>query len=235
MLDHLNTKAIFALRGGHGCARIIDHLDFTTFLNHPKWIVGFSDMTTLHAQLHNLGIISLHGEMPKHFPDPAYATSINSLKVALFEGKVTIVAVPTTHNRFGEAKAPVVGCNLTIICSNIGTKLDLNTKGKILVLEDVGEQLYAIDRMMVQLKRSGKLKHLAGLVIGGMEALQDNPNMPFGKNIQEIILEHVADYTYPVAFNMPISHTAPNLPFYHGAEGQLIVTKDCVKLFFDAR
>ena len=232
MLDNPNIKAIFALRGGHGCARIVDDLDFTNFLQHPKWIVGFSDITTLHSQLHHLGVTSIHGEMPKHFPEPAYEPSINSLKVALFEGRATLVAEPTSYNRLGEAKAPVVGGNLTILCSNIGTKVDLNTKGKILVLEDIGEKLYTIDRMMVQLKRSGKLQHLAGLVIGGMEALQDKPDMPFGKTIEELILEHVAEYTYPVAFNMPISHTAPNLAFYHGAEGSLMVTKDFAKLFF---
>lgn len=233
MLDDPNIKAIFALRGGHGCARIVDDLDFTNFLQHPKWVIGFSDITTLHLQLHHIGAVSIHGVMPEHFPDPSYKSSIASLKTALFEGKATILAEPTSNNRLGEAKAPVVGGNLIIICSNIGTQLDVDTKGKILVLEEVGEKFYTIDRLMVQLKRSGKLQHLAGLVIGGITDLQDKPEMPFGKTIEELILHHVAEYTYPVAFHMPISHEPPNMAFFHGAEGNLVVTKEQTILSFD--
>ena len=142
-------------------------------------------------------------------------------------------AKPSNNNRLGEAQAPVIGGNMIIICSNIGTQLDVDTNGKILVLEEVGEKFYTIDRLMVQLKRSGKLEHLAGLVIGGITDLQDKPEMPFGKTIEELILHHVAAYTYPVAFHMPISHEAPNMAFFHGAEGKLVVTQEHATLFFD--
>lgn len=182
MLDNPNIKAIFAMRGGHGCAQIVDDLDFTNFLQHPKWVIGFSDVTTLHLQLHQLGVISVHGVMPKQFPDSAYKTSIASLRETLFKGKAIISAKATSSNRLGAAQAPVIGGNIIIICSNLGTKLDVDTKGKILVLEEVGEKFYTIDRLMVPLKRSGKLQHLAGLVIGGITDLQDNPEMPFGQN-----------------------------------------------------
>lgn len=232
MLDNPNIRAIFAFRGGHGSARIIDSLEFTNFFKHPKWLIGFSDITTLHLKMHQLGVVSIHGEMPKHFPDPAYASSIHSLKVALFEGAAQITSKPQVYNRSGQTIAPVVGGNLATICSNIGTPTDLDTRGKILVLEDTGEQLYAIDRMIVQLKRAGKLQHLAGLIVGGMVAMKDSADMPFGKTIEELIMEHVGAYKYPVAFGMPISHAAPNLTFLHGAIGELIVTEKSVRLSF---
>lgn len=232
MLDNPNIRAIFALRGGHGTARIVDSLDFTYFLQHPKWLIGFSDITTLHLKVHQIGVASIHGEMPKHFPDPAYETSIHSLKIALLEGTTQLTGIPQIHNRLGQTIAPVVGGNLAIICSNIGTPTDLDTQGKILVLEEIGEQLYTIDRMMVQLKRAGKLQDLAGLVIGGMVAVKDATDMPFGKNIAELVLEHVGSYKYPIAFGMPISHAAPNMAFIHGASGKLIVTKEAVSLSF---
>jgi muramoyltetrapeptide carboxypeptidase len=232
MLDNPKIRAIFALRGGHGSARMIDSLEFSNFFKHPKWLIGFSDITTIHLKLHQLGIVSIHGEMPKHFPDAAYATSIHSLKVALFEGTAQLTCKAQVYNRSGQTLAPVVGGNLATICSNIGTPTDLDTRGKILVLEDVGEQVYAVDRMMLQLKRAGKLQDVAALIIGGMVAMKDSVDIPFGKTIEELIIEHVGAYNYPVAFGMPISHTAPNLAFLHGAIGELIVTEKSVRLSF---
>lgn len=232
MLDDPTIKAIFAYRGGHGTTRIIDALEFTKFLQHPKWLIGFSDVTAMHLKLHQLGVVSIHGEMPRHFPDSLYQSSIHSLQLALFKGATKLTAKPNTYNRVGDASAPVVGGNLVMICSNIGTNIDLDTKGKILVLEDVGEQLYAIDRMLVHLKRTGKLEHLAGLVIGSMVAMKDKTNVSFGKSVQAIIKEHVAEYKFPVAFNFPIGHKAPNIAFLHGAIGRLSVTEESVTLSF---
>ncbi|MHB9147016.1 MAG: S66 peptidase family protein [Candidatus Amoebophilus sp.] len=232
MLDDPTIKAIFAYRGGHGTTRIIDKLEFTKFLQYPKWLIGFSDLTTMHLKLHQLGVVSIHGEMPRHFPDSLYQSSINSLKLALFKGTTKLTAKPNIHNRVGNVSAPVVGGNLMMICVNIGTEIDLDTKGKILVLEDVGEQLYAIDRMLVQLKRTGKLAHLAGLIVGSMVGMQDKKHMAFGKSVQAIIKEHVAKYQFPVAFNFPIGHKAPNIAFIHGAIGTLSVTEESVALSF---
>jgi muramoyltetrapeptide carboxypeptidase len=233
MLDNPKIRAIFALRGGYGSARIVDSLTFDKFLKHPKWIIGFSDITTLHLRLHQLKTASIHGEMPKHFSDPAYATSIQSLKDVLFEGTAQITSHQTTMHRLGQATALVVGGNIATICSNIGTPTDLDTRGKILVLEEVGEQLYAVDRMIGQLKRAGKLQYLAGLVIGDMVAMKDPMDMPFGKTLEELVMEQVAAYEYPVAFGMPIGHAAPNLAFLHGAAGKLVVTEDLAQLSFD--
>ena len=143
------------MRGGNGCAHIVDDLDFTNFLQHSKWVIGFSDVTTLHLQLHQLGVVSVHSVMPQQFPDPAYKTSIASLRETLFKGKAIISAKAISNNRLGAAQAPVIGGNIIIICSNLGTPLDVDTKGKILVLEKVGEKFYTIDRLIVQLKRSG--------------------------------------------------------------------------------
>jgi muramoyltetrapeptide carboxypeptidase len=232
MLDDPNIKAIFAYRGGHGTTRIIDTLDFTQFLQHPKWLVGFSDITAMHLKLHQLGVVSIHGEMPRHFPDSLYQSSINSLKLALFKGVTKLTAKPNVNNRAGDASAPVVGGNLAVICANIGTEIDLDTRGKILVLEDIGEQLYAIDRMLVQLKRTGKLAHLSGLVVGSMVAMKDRLKDSFGKSVQTIIKEHVAEYEFPVAFNFPIGHKAPNIAFLHGAIARLSVTEESVTLSF---
>ena len=232
MLDNPTIKAIIAYRGGYGSARIIDSLNFDKFLQHPKWVVGFSDITTMHLKIHQLGVVSVHGEMPKHFPDSSYERSINSLRSVLFEGISQLSAKPSMYNRLGEVVAPVVGGNLVLICSNIGTDTELDTKGKILVVEEIGEQLYALDRMMNQLKRAGKLQDLAGLIIGDMVDMKDITNMPFGKTAQAIIQEHVAEYGYPVAFNFPIGHQAPNIAFLHGAVGKLLVTEQSVSLLF---
>ena len=231
-LDDPTVKAVFALRGGYGTTRMVDQLDFTQFLKSPKWVIGFSDITTLLIQLHQLGTVSVHGEMPTNFLKPQYASSLASLKTLLFEGTARLTAHPSTLNSLGTVTAPVVGGNLTLLCNNLGTPSALDTNNKILVIEEVGEQLYALDRTMVQLKRTGKLRHLAGLVVGSMVDMKDDPNNPFGKSAEAIIKAHVAAYDYPVAFNFPIGHEAPNLAFPHGRMGQLCVEKDKVSLVF---
>jgi muramoyltetrapeptide carboxypeptidase len=233
MLDDPTIKAIIAYRGGYGSTRIMDDLDFSQFLQHPKWVIGFSDLTTIHLQLHQLGVVSIHGEMLWHFDDERYQSSWASLKALLFGKPVKIIAKPDIRNNLGEVQAPVVGGNMMMICTNIGTKSDLDTRGKILVLEEVDENLYALDRMMVQLKRTGKLDHLAGLIVGGMVTMKDKTQDPFGKDAYGIIKEHTAAYGYPVAFNFPIGHAAPNIAFPHGGMGRLTVSKETVRLAFD--
>ena len=231
-LDDPTVKAVFALRGGYGTSRIIDKLDFSHFLSSPKWVIGFSDITTLLIRLHQLGTVSVHGEMPKNFLKPQYASSIESLRALLFKGTVQLSAQPHVLNRLGTTTAPVVGGSLTMICNSLGTLSMLDTNKKILVLEDIGEQLYSLDRLLVQLKRAGMLQHLAGLVVGGMTDMQDDANNRFGKSAEEIIKEHVDAYDYPVAFNFPIGHEAPNWAFPHGGVGQLCVEKNKVSLTF---
>jgi muramoyltetrapeptide carboxypeptidase len=232
MLDDPHVKAIFAYRGGYGTNRIIDVVDFSKFVKNPKWFIGFSDLTTFLIRIEQLGLVSIHGQMIKNFLKDANKHSLESLRIALFEGTATIQSAPHPCNRIGEARGKVVGGNLITICSNIGTQTDLNTKGKILVIEEIGEQLYAIDRMMVQLKRAGKLKDLAGLVVGNMTKIGDKPSNRFGKSVQALILEHVANYSFPVGFNFPIGHIPHNLAFLHGAVAELTISDNGGMLCF---
>jgi len=232
MLADPTIKAIFAYRGGHGATRIIDQIDFSTFIKHPKWVVGFSDITTIHLKIHQLGFASLHAEMPKSFHLPAYQTSLDSIYQALFFGTLALNAPPHPCNTNGTTQATVVGGNLSIICANIGTDSDIDTKGKILVLEDIDEKLYALDRMIVQLKRTGKLNALSGLIIGGLTYMKDQEPTKFKKNAEEIIKEHVKEFNYPIAFNFPIGHVNPNIAFLHGAQGTLEVTDKKAELKF---
>ena len=231
MFDDPTIRAVFTCRGGYGSTRIIDRLDFTKFLQHPKWVVGFSDITTILAKLHQLGVVSVHGEMILHFPDPAYQSALSSIKAILFEGAIELPAEPDVRNRIGEAEAPVVGGNLAVIGTNIGTQSDLDTRGKILVMEEIGEHLYALDRMLCQLERTGKLAHLAGLVVGGMVDTKGTKEQ-FGKDAYEIIQSYVAPYAYPVAYNFPIGHEPPNIAFPHGGVGKLCVCEEAVTLTF---
>ena len=232
-IDDPTIKAIFALRGGYGTTRMIDQLDFKQFLRCPKWVIGFSDITALHAQLHKLGVVSVHGSMLTHFSAPQHKASVDSLKKLLFEGTAHLTAPVNALNRQGAITAPVVGGNLTLICNNMETPSALDTKGKILVIEDVGGSLYIMDRIMVQLKRAGKLQHLAGPIVGNMTRVQEHPTCPIGKSVEEVIQEHVAGYDYPVAFQFPIGHEAPNLAFPHGSIGTLCVRNDRVSLSFE--
>ena len=232
-LDDPTIKAVFSLRGGYGITRIIDRLDFTRFLRNPKWVVGFSDVTALHMQLHKLNVVSVHGAMLTNFSSPAHKTSIDSLRTLLFKGTTYLTAPANVLNRSGSVTAPVVGGNLTLICNNMETPSALDTKNKILVIEDIGGHLYALDRVMVQLKRAGKLKHLAGLIVGKMVFMKDIPTQSMKKSAEAIIKEHVASYDYPVAFQFPIGHGVPNHAFLHGGIGTLCVKNDQVNLVFE--
>jgi len=225
-LDNPNVKAIVCLRGGYGSIRIIDYLDFSEFVKHPKWIVGYSDVTVIQNHiLKNYNIGSLHAEMPLKFPEfPNTNDSSNVLKNALF-GKIDPIRIqPNSLNKTGSAKGELVGGNLAILCSLLDSWSEIDTRGKILFLEDIGEYLYAIDRMMMILKRAGKLDQLAGLVIGQFTDLKDN-DIPFGKTAYEIIAEQVAVYDYPVLFDVPAGHGEINKPLIFGAVYTMEITK----------
>ncbi|MER3463860.1 MAG: LD-carboxypeptidase [Chitinophagaceae bacterium] len=231
MLDDPNIKAILCARGGYGVSRIIDGLNFKKFKKHPKWIVGFSDITVLHAHLFsNYKIASLHAPMAAAFNDGEVNNPyIQSLKNAL-EGKPAHYECAThPFNKIGEGEGVLVGGNLTLLAHLIGTRSDVKTKNKILFLEDVGEYLYNIDRMLLQLKRNGKFDHLAGLVIGGFTDSKDTER-PFGKTVYELIYEQVADYDFPICFNFPVSHEKENYALKMGCTYKLSVTADTVIL-----
>ena len=217
LLDDKNVHAIICARGGYGTVRIIDQLDFTTFSQHPKWIIGFSDVTVLHSHIFtHFHIPTVHAAMPitmqAHNTDEE---SNESLRKVLFGENIHYTFPSQPHNRVGTATGKLIGGNLSVLCSVIGSPSDIDTKDCILFLEDLDEYLYHIDRMMMNLKRTGKLKNLAGLIIGGMSDMRDN-TIPFGKTAVEIIVEHVAEYTYPVEFGFGAGHERKNLAMVFG-------------------
>jgi len=222
-LDNPDVKAIICLRGGYGSVRIIDKLDFSKFVIQPKWIVGYSDVTVIQNHvLKNYNIASLHAEFPLKFPEfPNTNISLNALENALFGTFEPFELPPHPLNRFGSATAELVGGNLAILCNLLGSSSEIDMRGKILFLEDVGEYLYALDRMMITLKRAGKLNQLAGLAIGQFTGIKDN-DIPFGKEVYEIIAEHVAEYDYPVVFDIPAGHCDINKALVFGGQYSLI-------------
>jgi len=231
MLDDDTVKAILCARGGYGLSRIIDKIDFRKFKSNPKWIIGFSDITVLHSHIYrNYGISTLHAPMANAFNDDGYKNEfVQSLRHAL-EGKKIKYQVPQHEfNRKGEAIGELVGGNLALLAHLVGTDSDVKTKGRILFLEDVGEYLYNIDRMMYQLKRSGKLDKLAGLVIGGFTDMKDTEK-PFGQTVFEIIRDAIAEYDYPVCFDFPVSHGERNYALKVGVGYKLKVGKNKVML-----
>ncbi len=219
MLNDTEVKAIISARGGYGAVRIIDKLDFTQFCKTPKWIAGYSDITVFHNHIQtHFGIQTLHSTMPISFGKDAASTEL--LKKALF-GEVNeyiLNAQPT--NKKGKGTGILCGGNLSLLYALAGTPSDIDMKGKILFLEDLDEYFYHIDRMMMQLKRSGKLAHLSGLIIGSFSDMKDN-TIPFGKTAEEIILEAVQEYNYPVCFGFPAGHGTRNYPLYMGRNMEL--------------
>lgn len=230
MLDDDNIKAIICARGGYGTVRLIDKINFSKFQKIPKWIVGFSDVTVLHSHIHNLKIASLHSTMPVNFSNNNLA-SIKSLKDALFGKSINVKAKHHPLNRFGESIGQVVGGNLSILYSLIGSPSDINTDGKILFLEDIDEYLYHIDRMMISLKRSGKLSNLKGLIIGGMTKMNDN-KISFGKDAESIIFDTVSEFNYPMCFEFPAGHIKNNRSIKLGLRAKLKVDKKCSLSYF---
>lgn len=228
MLDDTSIKAIISARGGYGTIRIIDKINFSKFKKHPKWIIGYSDITVLHSHMHTIGIDTIHATMPINFTKNKEATE--TLCKALFGEKISYEIKAHPLNRKGEANAELVGGNLSLLYALTGSVSDIDTKGKILFIEDLDEYLYHIDRMMINLKRSGKLKHLKGLIVGGMTDMKDNA-IPFGKTAEEIILDAVKEYKYPVCFNFPAGHVDRNLALVLGRKVDLRVGKNCSLTF----
>ena len=228
MLDDPEVSAIWCARGGYGTVRIVDHLDFTKFLEHPKWIIGYSDVTVLHSQLHNLRVQTLHATMPINVDGNSKA-ALSTLKASLFGKSPSVATSPSKHNRTGSGSGPLVGGNLSILYSLLGSSSSIDTTGKILFIEDLDEYLYHTDRMVINLKRNGYFEGLAGLVVGGFTKMHDN-TIPFGKNAQEIILDAVRPYDFPVCFNFPAGHIDDNRALLLGHEYVLNVSEEKVSL-----
>jgi muramoyltetrapeptide carboxypeptidase len=231
MLDDHTVKAIVSARGGYGSSRILDSLDFTRFQKNPKWIAGFSDITAVHLKLFNLGYESIHATMPILFSKAGSAESVTSLKNVLLGTPAPLEAKFFSYNRTGRSEAQVVGGNLSLIVDALGTASEPDTDGKILVIEEVEEYLYKMDRMITHLKRAGKLKNLAGLLVGHMTNILDS-ELSFGETVEDIIHYHTREYTFPVAFRFPTGHENPNLAWIHGGQAQLEVTPEISRLSF---
>ncbi|HTN05251.1 LD-carboxypeptidase [Agriterribacter sp.] len=224
MLDDENISAILCGRGGYGVGRIVEQIDFKKFKKHPKWIIGFSDITILHTHIYtNYGICTLHAPMAAAFNGEEYQNEyVQSLKKVLCGKRIKYTCNANVLNRKGKASGQLIGGNLSLLAHVAGTSSDIATKGKILFIEEIGEYLYSADRMLYQLKRSGKLDKLAGLIIGGFTNMKDTER-PFGKTIYEIIADIVKAYHYPVCMNFPVGHGKENYALKVGAAYQLNV------------
>lgn len=217
-LDDPDCNAIICARGGYGAIRIAEQLDFSAFQENPKWLVGFSDITVLHAQIQDLEFCSIHGAMPGFYLQDGQASESFTTLLQVLQGELLNIDVPPHEfNRNGQVTGELVGGNLSIFYSLLGTPYEVETENKILFIEDLSEYLYFLDRMMHSLKLSGKLKNLKGLVVGGFTDMKDNDS-PFGQSAFEIIHQAVKDYNYPVCFDLPAGHIDRNLPLVLGSE-----------------
>lgn len=208
MIDNPTIKAIWCVRGGYGTARMIDLVDFSKFKNDTKWIVGFSDVTVLHSHLNNLGFATIHAIMPVNIAKASPEVE-ETLRKALFGDSLSYTVPYEKGNKYGAVEGELAGGNLSILYSLMGSKSQINCKGKILFLEDLDEYLYHIDRMMLSLKRCGCFEGLKGLVVGSFYKMHDN-EIPWGKTAYQIIADITKDYDFPVVYNFPAGHIHDN-------------------------
>jgi muramoyltetrapeptide carboxypeptidase len=230
MMDNPNIKAIMCARGGYGAIRIVDQLDFSAFRTSPKWLIGFSDITILHSHINSIyRVATIHSKMCNSFPsdwskaEPIQIETINSIQQALKGEKMTYTTAYNTSNRIGKATGELIGGNLRCIENLAGSKSEIETDGKILFVEDIGEYLYSIDRMFYNLKRSGKLAKLKGLIIGGFKVKIDTDNDGFSNTLEQIVLNKVAGLDFPVCFDFPVGHQRANFALKCGVKHQLEV------------
>lgn len=230
-LDNPNIKAIWCVRGGYGTVRMLDLLDFSKFKQNPKWIIGFSDVTVLHNHLNTLGYKTIHGIMPINIPK-ASVEAIETFRLALFGERLEYEIEADAMNRFGKASGVIVGGNLSILYSLLGSKSALDCSDKILFIEDLDEYLYHIDRMMMNLKRNGCLESIKGIVVGAMVKMKDN-EIPWGKNALEIIKDVTKKYDIPVIYNFPAGHIHDNRALILGNKATIDVNENCSKVIFE--
>ncbi len=237
MLDDKNIKAVLCARGGYGAVRIVDRLNWTSFKQFPKWIIGFSDITVLHCHINrNMGIATIHSKMCNSFPsvwanaDVIQRDTINSIQQALSGINMSYTAMPHAANRAGNASGVLVGGNLKTIESLAASASDIRTTNKILFVEDTGEYMYSMDRMFWNLQRSGKLENLKGLIVGGFKEKKEEGDDEFGKTLQDVVLEKVKKYNYPVCFDFPVGHQRNNYALKCGIMHRLTVSASEVSL-----
>ena len=232
-IDDNTIKAIWCARGGYGAMRIIDNINYDNLLKNPKWVIGYSDITAIHNDIHNLGVESLHGVMCKSLEDISVDDdSINKLKDILFEeGELKYIIEGHEFNINGEASGKLVGGNLTLLQSLLQSKSSIDTTNKIIFIEDVGEYLYHIDRMLHSLKRADYFSKCSGLIVGDFTDIKKNETK-FGKNLHEIINEIVEEYNIPVMYGFPAGHGEENLPLIFGRNVQITVSENKSEIRF---
>jgi muramoyltetrapeptide carboxypeptidase len=229
-MDDPKIKAIWCVRGGYGTVRMIDLLNFTKFKQNPKWIIGFSDVTVLHNHLNTMGYKSIHGIMPVSVKATPLAKE--TLRIALFGERLEYDIEPHKMNRFGKASGELVGGNLSILYSLMGSPSAINCDNKILFIEDLDEYLYHIDRMMMNLKRNGCLESIKGIIIGSMTKMKDN-DIPWGKDALQIVDDVTKKYKIPIIFNFPAGHIQDNRALIMGNKITIDVNEECSKVYFE--
>lgn len=227
-LDDVKSGAIWIARGGYGTTRIADGIRWTSFLKKPRWLIGFSDITTLHIHLSNNNIPSIHGPMVGQVSDPTQKVAVDLVASILNNDLPDYSLYSDKNNKHGKAVGKITGGNLTLICSSLGTKSEIITDNKILFIEEINEAAYHVDRMLVQLKRADKLKKLKGLIVGHMTNITDEKE--FGKTSIQIISDLMKEYSFPICFQFPSGHESPNMPLILGLQSELIVGKHEVEL-----
>ena len=233
-LDNPSIRAIWCARGGYGTVRILDRLDYTKFKENPKWVIGYSDITALHNQIHNLGVETIHAMMCTSLTedDTDLEQTIATFKNALFGEQLQYTLAGSKHNKSGNVTAQVVGGNLTILQTMLGSNTSIDTSGKILFIEEIGEYKYHIDRMLQSLKRAGYFDNCEGVIVGDMTKLRRNTT-PWGKSIEQLVLDVLSEYNFPIAFNMHAGHEADNRAMILGRTVQLSVSKEQSTLVFE--
>lgn len=234
-IDEPEIRAIICVRGGYGTNRIIDKINFNPLKKNPKWFVGFSDITVLHCHLNRLKIASIHGISPNLFGISSNEIAINSLKKVLFGKQSSIKIAFHQFNKVGNVRAEIIGGNIAILASLIGTNSDFDSTNKILFIEEIGESPYRLDRTLEQLKRAGKFENLAGLIVGDLEGFRDNHSIYPKDLLNSIVLEKVQNKNYPICFDFPIGHQAANFAMICGAKADLLIEKDNVWLNFQSK
>ncbi|OUR98178.1 LD-carboxypeptidase [Flavobacteriales bacterium 33_180_T64] len=233
-LDDPSVGAIWCARGGYGTVRILDQLDYTKFKEHPKWIIGYSDITALHNQVHNVGYQSIHAMMcvslTKDLDD--IKDTLETFKSTIFGQPINYTLEGSSYNRVGEANGPLVGGNLTILHTMLGSKTSIDTSGKILFIEEIGEYKYHIDRMLQSLKRAGYFENCKGLLVGDMSRMRKNTTL-WGTSVEQLILDALAEYDFPIAFNMPAGHEKDNRAMILGKTIEMKVEKGKSTVVFE--
>ncbi|MCL7752428.1 LD-carboxypeptidase [Polaribacter sp. Z022] len=224
-LDNPNIKAIWSGRGGYGSVRLLDNLDYTKFLENPKWVIGYSDITAFHSHFHNLGIETMHAMMGTSVDDKPeeIIETLASFKKAIFGELLKYNIASSKYNRTGKVEGQIVGGNLALLASMLGSKSETNTKGKIIFIEEIGEYKYSIDRMLQSLKRAGYFENCAGVIIGDISKIKTN-STKWGSTIEELVLDVIKEYNFPVLFDFPAGHEADNRALILGRNVKLTVS-----------